>query len=259
MDGGQTSVARLLKDGARDSMMADNNDDERPVATESTPLILRRSTVHTQPPSRSLPPLTSVVNRIRLHGIQTADEDPSLFPSRFASLPQQIAFKMIVLSQLYTLAKTPSMGVRTDVWEQWSGERAASLDAEDLQRRIMHVWEEFLEVSRSTQEIEECLWSPFALEEDRFHTVRGMFLISCTRRASHFPSFFPISVVDILKGPDAPHALVSHRLITLSLSHTWAYGRAITPVSSFFRRSLQRLRSVATPRCVEPTLLKQCP
>jgi hypothetical protein len=239
-------------------MMADNNDDERP-ATESTPLILRRSTVHTQLPSHSLPPLTPVVNRIRLHGIQTVDEDPSLFPSHPASFPQQIAFKMIVLSLLYILAKTPSMGVRTDVWEQWSGERAASLDAEDLQRRIIRVWEEFLEVSRSTQEIEECLWSPFALEEDRFHTVRGMFLISCTGIASHFLSFFPISVVDILKGPDAPHALVSHRLITLSLSHTWTCGRAVTPASSFFRRSLQRFRSVATPRCVEPTLLKQCP
>lgn len=209
--------------------MADNNDDERP-ATESTPLILRRRTVHTQLPSRSLPPVNPVVNRIRLywHGIQTVDEDPSLFPpSHICSLPQQIAFKMIVLSQLYTLAKTPSMGIRTDVWEQWSGERAASLDAEDLLGRIIRVWEEFLEVSRTTEEIEECLWSPFALEKDKFRTVR---------------------VVDILKGPDAPHALISHRLITLSLSHTWTCGKAVTPVGSFFRRSLQRFRSVATPR-----------
>src|SRR6267154_65973 len=85
----------------------------------------------------------------------------------------------------------------------------------------------------------------------------------CSRYVSHqlpqksisYSSFCPISVVDILEDPDAPHALVSHRLITLSLSHTWTYGRAITPVSSFFRRSLQRFRSVATPRCVEPTLL----
>jgi hypothetical protein len=185
---------------ARDSMMADNNnDDERP-ATESTPLILRRSTVHTRLPSHSLPPLTPVVNHIRLHGIQTVDEDPTLFPSHSASLSRQIAFKMIVLSQLYILAKTPSMGVRMDAWEQWSGERAASLDAEHLQRRIIHIWEEFLEVSRSTEEIEECLWSPFALEEDKFHTVRGMFFISCTRRASHFPFFLPHLSRRYLKG-----------------------------------------------------------
>jgi hypothetical protein len=161
-------------------MMADNNDDERP-ATESTPLILRRSTVHNQHLSHSLPPLTPVVNRIRLHGIRTVDEDPSLFPSHSATLSQQIAFKLIVLSQLYILAKTPSTGVRTDVWEQWSGERAASLDAEDLQRRIIHVWEEFLEVTRTTQEIEGCLWSRFALEEGRFHTVRGMSFIGYTK------------------------------------------------------------------------------
>jgi hypothetical protein len=165
-------------------MMADNNDDEQP-ATESTPLILRPSTVHTQFPSHSLPPLTPVINRIRRHGIQSVDEDLSLFPSHSASLSQHIAFKMIVLWQLYILAKAPSMGVRTDVWEQWSGERAASLDAEDLLRRIINVWEEFLEFSRSTKEIEECLWSPFALEKNKSHTIRGMFLISCTRTASH--------------------------------------------------------------------------
>lgn len=245
-------------------MMADNNDDDgrpAPPVTESTPLILRRSTVHTHLLSRPhpLPPLTRVINRIRLHGIQTVDEAPSsLFPPHFASLSQQIAFKMIVFSRLYILAKTPSMGRRTDVWEQWSGERAASLDAEDLQRRVMHIWEEFLEVNRSTQEIEECLWSPFALKEDRFHTVRGMSSAAPEEHPSHCPSFSPTPVVDVLKDHDAPHALVSHRLITLSISHTWMRGRAITPASSFFRRSLQRFRSVATPRCVEPTLLKQC-
>ena len=113
------------------------------------------------------------------------DEDPSLFPSRFASLPQHIAFKIIVLSQLYIQAKAPSIGICTDVWEQWSGERAVSLDAEDLQRRIVHVWEGFLEVSRSTQEIEECLWSSFALEEGKSPTVRGMFIIGCTGRVSY--------------------------------------------------------------------------
>src|ERR1019366_406282 len=71
--------------------------------------------------------------------------------------------------------------------------------------------------------------------------------------------FFPISVVDILNNHDAPPALVSHRLIFLSLSHTWTCGRTLIPVSSLFRRILQHFRSVATPRCVEPTLLQQCP
>jgi hypothetical protein len=173
-------------------MMTDNNDDDERPVTESTPLILRRSSVHTQLPSHSLPPLTPVVNRIRLHGIQTVDdEDPSVFLSHSASLSQQIAFKIIVLSQLYTLAKTPSTGVRTDVWEQWSGERAASLDAEDLQQRIIHVWEEFIEVGRSTQEIEECLWSPFALEEDKFHTIRGIFSHQPYQKREHLILLLP--------------------------------------------------------------------
>ena len=66
-------------------------------------------------------------------------------------------------------------------------------------------------------------------------------------------------VVDIVKDPDAPPALLSHRLVSLSLSHTWARGIVDIPAESLFRRILQRFRSVATPRCVEPTLLRQCP
>ena len=235
--------------------MADNNEDERP--TESTPLILRHSTINTQSAqhrSPSLPPLTPFVNRIRHHGIRTVGEEPFLI-SHPASLSQQVAFEIIVLSQVYIQAKAPSIGVRTDVWEQWSGERVASLDAENLQQRIVHAWEEFLKVNRSAQEIEECLWSPFALEEGKSPTVRGMFLVGCIRRASDPYPVFPVSVVDILKDHDAPPALVSHRLISLSLSHTWTYGRAPIPVGPLFGRILQRFRSVATPRCVEPTVL----
>src|SRR5258708_13623040 len=79
------------------------------------------------------------------------------------------------------------------------------------------------------------------------------------QRASHSYPFFPISVVDILKNPNAPHVLVSHRLISLSLSHTWTCGRALIPDNSLFRRSLLRLRSVLTQRSVEPTLFNQSP
>lgn len=164
----------------------DDDDDERP--TESTPLIRRRSTVHSEPsPASPLPLLTPTVDHIRLHGIREVDGDPSIFSfAHSASLAQQISFKIIVLSQLYILSKAPPIGVGMDVWEQWSRERRPPLDAEDLQRRIVRIWEGFLEVSRSTQEIEECLWSPFALEEGKSLTVRGRFLFLCAgRSASH--------------------------------------------------------------------------
>ena len=168
----------------------DNRFDERP--TESTPLISRRSsTVHSQLSPSPLPSLTPAVNHIRLHGIQTVDDGPTPFSfAHSASLAQQTSFKIIVLSQLYILAKAPPIGVDTDVWEQWSRERRPSLDADDLQRRIVGVWEEFTEVSRSTQEIEECLWTPFALEEGKPLTVRGTFPICCARRSAfHSPVF----------------------------------------------------------------------
>jgi len=70
-----------------------------------------------------------------------------------------------------------------------------------------------------------------------------------------FSSVLPsTSVVDILKDPDAPPALISHRLILLSLSHTWTRGRVVTPAGSLFSRILQRFRFAATPRCVKPLL-----
>ena len=238
-------------------MAAQHDDDERP--TESTPLILRRSTVHSQlSPASSLPPITPAVNHIRLHGIQAVDEDASLFSlAHSASLAQRISFKIIVLSQLYIISKAPPVDVGMDVWEQWSRERRPPLDAEDLQRRIVSVWEGFLEVSRNTQEIEECLWSPFALEDGKPHTVRGRSLFLCARTIilTQFSSVCPsTSVVDILRDPDAPPVLVSHRLILLSLSHTWTRGRVVTPAGSLFSRILQRFRLAATPRCVTPLL-----
>ncbi|KAI9455849.1 hypothetical protein F5148DRAFT_1324597 [Russula earlei] len=206
-------------------------DDEQP--TESTPLVLHRSTVRSRRSPHLLPPLTPIVDRIRLYGTRTLDEDPTslllLSPTHATSLAQQVSIKVIVLSRLYIRAQAPPGSIGTDVWEQWSKERAPSLDAEDLQRRVVQVWEEFLRVSRSTEEIEECLWSSFALEEGKSRTIR---------------------VVDILKDPDAPPALVSHRLISLSLSRTWTHGRTFIPAESFVRRILQRLSSAATPRVV---------
>lgn len=137
--------------------------------TETTPLILGR----TDNSSTTLPPLSPVVNHIRLHGLQSLDEDLSAFSSPLASASAQVAFKMIVLLQLYLLAKVPQRTEGGDVWEQWSKERTSTLDSEDLECRCMMVWEEFLGVSRSTQEIEDCLWSAYPLEEGGLPSVRG--------------------------------------------------------------------------------------
>ncbi|KAI9460834.1 hypothetical protein BJY52DRAFT_1260855 [Lactarius psammicola] len=136
---------------------------------------------------------------------------------------------MIVLLQLYLLAKVPQPTVSRDIWEQWSKEHTSSLDSEDLERRCITIWEEFLRVSRSTQEIEDCLWSAYPLEEGGSLSVR---------------------VIDVLKDPDAPSSLLSHKLVILSLLHTWTHGKAFTPAGSLSRRILQRFASVATPRVV---------
>lgn len=208
--------------------------------TETTPLILGR----TDNSSPTLPPLAPVVDSIRLHGPQLLDEVPTIFSSRSIRVPAQVSFKMIVLLQLYLQAKAPRPTEGRDIWEQWSDERTSSLDAEDLERRCMIVWGEFLEVNRNRQEIEDCLWSAYPLEEGGSSSVRGKLLNGlCWEALTLF-----VTVVDILKDPDAPSNLLSHKLVTLSLLHTWTHGKTFTPAESLSRRILQRFASVATPR-----------
>jgi hypothetical protein len=142
--------------------------------TETTPLVNNRAPVHSQisacsPPSPSLSPL---VNHIQLHGLQSLDEDPTLFLAPSITPAGQVSFKLLVLLQLYLLTKAPVGNTGKNIWEQWSKERALSLDAEAFQQRAVHIWEEFLRVDRSTQEIEECLWTPFPLEQGKSLSVR---------------------------------------------------------------------------------------
>jgi hypothetical protein len=138
------------------------------MATETTPLVNNRAT------ASPLPCLSPVINHVRLHGLQSLDEDPFLFLAPSASQAEQVSFKLLVLLQLLLLAKAPVASVGKDIWEQWSKERASLVDAQELQHRAVHIWEEFLHVSRSTQEIEECLWTSFPLEEGKSLSVRGM-------------------------------------------------------------------------------------
>jgi hypothetical protein len=125
--------------------------------------------------SASSPSLSPLVNHIQLHGLQSLDEDPTLFLAPSIISPAgQVSFKLLVLIQLYLLAKAPVDDTGKNIWEQWSKERALSFDAEEFQQRAVHTWEEFLHVDRSTQEIEECLWTPFPLEQGKSLSVRRM-------------------------------------------------------------------------------------
>jgi hypothetical protein len=153
--------------------------------TETTPLVNTRAPVHSQF-SASSPSISPLVNHIQLHGLQSLDEDPTLFLDPSISPVGQVSFKLLVLSQLYLLAKAPVGNTGNNIWEQWSKECTLSLDAEEFQRRAVHTWEEFLRVDRSTQEIEECLWTPFPLEQGKSLSVRRMLPIWFRRNLSDF-------------------------------------------------------------------------
>ncbi|KAI0053283.1 hypothetical protein FA95DRAFT_717743 [Auriscalpium vulgare] len=197
--------------------------------TESTSLLIS----HPHPRAahrRRRPHIAPTVNRVRIHGLQVTDDDASFLPT-LETRAEEVAFKLIVYLQLYLLGKRSAYD-GTDVWEQWSKEQSAVLDAHALERRIVSLWEEFLNISRSTHEIEECLWSSFPLEEGKSRLVR---------------------VVDILRDQESPVSLLSHRVVLLSISHTWSFGHAVQPAHSPVARVLQICDSKATPRVIHAT------
>jgi len=103
-----------------------------------------------------------------------------------------------VLSQLYILAKAPPADVDADVWEQWARERRPSLDAEDLQRRLLAHGRSSLKSAEARGD-EECLWSPFTLERGTSHSppVGSSFAASEEVQLIHLRFFSRLRSVDI--------------------------------------------------------------
>ena len=149
-------------------MAANRQDGEQP--TERTALLSERRTVS---PSQSDYPLIvlPIVNLIRSQGLHILDEHYAVFPT-LPTIVEQTSFQLVVLLQLYVLSQKANVASR-DVWDRWSRERDAVNDASQIERRIDNTWTTFIEPGRSSQEIEDCLWSCFLVEDGKTHTVRG--------------------------------------------------------------------------------------
>ncbi|KAA1468652.1 hypothetical protein DENSPDRAFT_771304 [Dentipellis sp. KUC8613] len=212
------------------SSLANHSPGEPP--TETTSLLdHRHHAISPVPEARAplgrRPPITPSVNRIRAQGVQAISSDGSLLPALHTTV-EEVAFKLIVFLQTYIVSKNAKYA-RRDVWERWSKEQDALHDAKELEDHIVQTWSDFIESDRRAEELEECLWCEFPVDQGQRHTVR---------------------VVDLLKHPDVPESLAAHRLVFLSLDNTWCYGKAAPPADTFSGRILQHLDAKVTPRVI---------
>ncbi|KDQ63816.1 hypothetical protein JAAARDRAFT_170026 [Jaapia argillacea MUCL 33604] len=167
-------------------------------------------------PQHALPFILPTVYRIEAQGVENAT-DSDLCPHSLDTPSAQTAYTLLVLLHL----RIGRRAVATSPYEQWSLERDRLREIDQLDVRIGKL------VEQDAAEIEEALWLPFPYEQASKRTVR---------------------VMDILVQPGAPSALLSHRLILLSIMKTWRRGRFVVPGESILQRLLRRINTVCAPR-----------
>jgi len=177
---------------------------------------------HTPLLGTPLPPLDLTVERVRI--LEITQLDPSdLCPQELATCTAatRTAYALLVLLLLRTSGVEKS-GSTQNVWEEWSIEQRTSRDGQQIGLLIISIWTQFLEDGRrSSRDIEDILWLEFLAEGGGHRFLR---------------------VVDLLND-NASDALLSHRLVYLSLSRTWKCGRIMDGQSS-----MRRFDALCTPR-----------
>ncbi|KAL4267622.1 hypothetical protein AB1N83_002151 [Pleurotus pulmonarius] len=154
-----------------------------------------------------------------------------LCPHDIADAPSEVrlAYTLIVLLRLRQLRlhKQPRTN---NLWELWKELEENANDVELLDAHIASAWSLFVSEYHNAVEIEDALW--IAFPEDHSKDSRRL------------------RVVDFLYNEDGPRALVTHRLVQLSLLRRWKLGPF--PEDTFASISpriiLDRYDNLGTPR-----------
>ncbi|KAF7436993.1 hypothetical protein PC9H_003827 [Pleurotus ostreatus] len=175
----------------------------------------------------SIAPTLAHVSTLDVQHI-TADD---LCPHDLADAPPEVrvAYTLIVLLRLRQLRlhKRPRTN---NLWELWKELEENANDVELLDAHIASAWSLFVSEYHNAVEVEDALW--IAFPEDHSKDSRRL------------------RVVDFLYGEDSPRALVTHRLVQLSLLRRWKQGAF--PEDTFASISpriiLDRYDNLGTPR-----------
>lgn len=192
----------------------------------------------------SIAPTLAHVSTLDVQHI-TADD---LCPHDLADAPSEVrvAYTLIVLFRLRQLRlhKRPRTN---NLWELWKELEENANDVELLDAHIASAWSLFVSEYHNAVEIEDALWIAFPEDHSRdSRRLRGKIRPS----GGWPPTLTCDSVVDFLYGEDSPKALVTHRLVQLSLLRRWKQGAF--PEDTFASISpriiLDRYDNLGTPR-----------
>lgn len=172
--------------------------------------------------------------------------DDHWHPDSFDTEADQTAFTILVL--LRSKASADTTRITADIWEQWSAEVKNTTSALAVDERIVKVWNTFVDVPRTTTEVEGVFWRRFPLYEGGSSPlIRGQILdrLSTTLTKTNEPTH--ATVID-LHG-FLPKELLTHRVLELSLVQTWKHGLShMSKADNLLTRLMQRLKMVLTPR-----------
>ncbi|KAJ7173868.1 hypothetical protein C8R46DRAFT_1084178 [Mycena filopes] len=182
--------------------------------SESSPLL-------SHPMGAPFPSISDALARLGDHIDRVSIAD--ICPRAPGDVCRQTAFHLVVLLELRAHKLKPK--VTSDVWNQWAETAVNENDTQRLDEQIRSAWILFLDEYRTTAEIEQVLWTSFALNDDAAPRVR---------------------VVDLL-ATDCPSQLIYHDVVMLSMANMWKHG-PVAPRANAPPRFGLRYDAVCTPR-----------
>ena len=198
-------------------------DEEQP--TERTSLLRRPAadrrtgSDHEEQQGPELLPIDSVVSRLQEEGLPA---DQSWCPD-IPSPTVRTAFLLVTLLQLQSVAATQTAHT-DDTWEEWSREQQNVETLAQTAKHISDIWAHFVAEPRTSEEVEQALWTRFRVSAESSQYVGGKLIyrilasrtnchITCscrpvsttvwfrrTRQASYRP---PQSLQYMETGPDS--------------------------------------------------------
>ena len=157
-------------------------DSENP--TEATPLLQTpRTSRHASILLNTLPIVDPIVDQLfvdiysstdLLDNLLISDPPPEWCPDTLVSISRKSALVLVVLLRLLGRQQERSSKSSSNTWEQWSVEQEAIRISEAVHTTVLGVWNNFINEYRTTEDIEELLWSAFPLDIHLKTSIRGL-------------------------------------------------------------------------------------
>ncbi|KAJ6581263.1 hypothetical protein B0H19DRAFT_1114502 [Mycena capillaripes] len=194
--------------------------------SETSPLLSRQLATGAAPSaSESFPSISAALLLLGDHIDRGSIAD--LCPPN-VDVCRETAFRLVILLELR--ARKLRHKPESDIWNGWKDKAANDKVIHQLDDRVINAWAVFLEEYRTTEEIEQVLWTSFPVSDDSSRQVR---------------------VVDLLNA-DCPSQLICGDVVIPSLANLWKNGPssdAAARVNSTSRIGL-RYDALCTPRVV---------